>query len=389
MMTTQQQYKLIENTSFTKQSDGKVHVRCQRENHVVNFMVNENIMEFMQAFSAYQTVAQVASKLEGKGFNSEQVVSFSEKVFSSPLSHCFKQGLHYTHPKKILTRFGFKLKDVFRNSRLVAVVSAVDSNNEEVVLRVVKAPRDDKNFARQESRLNFEYQLLSELREIENVIDAYKLEDDSYVALAYKYINGTSLKDFVNRRHTIKQRVELALEIVRTFRAIHEKGFLHGDIHPSNILIDDSGKPTVIDFDCAYKIGGPVADRIGGVPHFFPPENTNESWFDQSKSIPISYYGELYQIGLVVYYCLTGKLLFDKPGYSELMEAISNNSFEVFNQTPEGEYIEENILEFIKQCVSKSPEKRELACNKLDEALAEMLGVNYKNYLNECRVELT
>ena len=112
MSTTQQQYKLIESTSFTAKTNGKIHVRCQREKHVVNFMVNENIMEFMQAFSSYQTVHQAADRLQKSGFKAEQVIKFAESVFNSPLSHCFKQGLHFTHPKEILARFGFVLKDI-------------------------------------------------------------------------------------------------------------------------------------------------------------------------------------------------------------------------------------------------------------------------------------
>jgi len=371
-----EQYKLIETTEFTVDDKGIVYVYCKRESYTVSFQVNKTIQEFMQAFSTYKSIEEVADELSKKGFKHQQVVEFATKVFKTPLSQCFKQGLRFTHPKNVCASFGLSLKKIFRNTKFQTVLLAQCEQGQEKVIRLVKVQKHEKEFTPQYKRANFEYDLLSRFSDVDTIINVEKLENDKFIALAYPFYNGLSLKKYVFEPLRLFNRVLLAKEIISTIFLMHHNHVVHGDIHPSNVLVSKQGKPMLIDFDCAYQIGGEKAGKVGGVPHFLPPENASENWLSEESPVPISNLGELYQIGLITYYCLTAKLVFDKTSLTDLIQDIKTAQGQWYNITPEGEKIDSQLIAALKQCTHIEPERRVEGASKLLSVLENMLTLH-------------
>ncbi|HEX7023435.1 MAG TPA: lanthionine synthetase LanC family protein [Gemmatimonadales bacterium] len=71
------------------------------------------------------------------------------------------------------------------------------------------------------------------------------------------------------------QLLELALGLVRAYARLHDRGVLHGDVHPRNLLIGRGGETCILDFGIARALP-PLRFRRGGgrggVPRYFPPE---------------------------------------------------------------------------------------------------------------------
>ncbi|HYE17442.1 MAG TPA: serine/threonine-protein kinase [Tepidisphaeraceae bacterium] len=95
------------------------------------------------------------------------------------------------------------------------------------------------------------------------------------------------------------------LDIVDTFvqaaqglKAMHQLGWAHCDIKPNNILRNDRGHVTVIDFGQSCKIGT-VKERIQGTPDYIAPEQVNRK--------PISQQTDVFNLGATMFWVLTGK----------------------------------------------------------------------------------
>jgi eukaryotic-like serine/threonine-protein kinase len=101
----------------------------------------------------------------------------------------------------------------------------------------------------------------------------------------------------------------IAQAITRTYAALHQRGVLHGDVHPSNVLITADGSVKLIDFGVAGPIGPesslPTAADRGGVPFFFEPELARAclaGW----HSAPPSQAGEQHAVAALIYLLMTG-----------------------------------------------------------------------------------
>jgi serine/threonine-protein kinase len=60
--------------------------------------------------------------------------------------------------------------------------------------------------------------------------------------------------------------------ILDAYATLHERGVIHGDVHPRNILVSESGEVRVIDFGLSYLADGPAPQPRAGVAFFFEPE---------------------------------------------------------------------------------------------------------------------
>jgi eukaryotic-like serine/threonine-protein kinase len=142
---------------------------------------------------------------------------------------------------------------------------------------------------------------------IVSIFDRGESEDGTYY-IAMEYLSGGTLKDRILTRGALPARTAaaVALQIAQALRAAHERGVIHRDIKPHNILITDSGDVKVTDFGIARAASSSTMTKTGsilGTAHYISPE--------QAMGEPVGPASDLYSLGIVLYEMLTGELPYD------------------------------------------------------------------------------
>ena len=128
-----------------------------------------------------------------------------------------------------------------------------------------------------------------------------------------KYIDGCSLEQLL--RATGPLAPDLALHVIDqvalALQYAHERGVVHRDVKPGNILLDRSGGVVVTDFGIAKVAEAEQLTRTGiaiGTPHYMSPE--------QWRIEPLTPASDQYALGAVAYYLVTGDVPFDGTQYA-------------------------------------------------------------------------
>src|SRR5947207_1438894 len=120
-----------------------------------------------------------------------------------------------------------------------------------------------------------------------------------------KFIEGGHLDEVVRRDPMSTRRaVELLVKIAHTVQFAHERGILHRDIKPGNILLDKKGEPHLTDFGLARLVETESTVtrtlEVLGTPSYMAPEQA------VGNNAAISAITDVYGIGAVLYQLLTG-----------------------------------------------------------------------------------
>jgi serine/threonine protein kinase len=142
---------------------------------------------------------------------------------------------------------------------------------------------------------------------IVSVYDQGRSEDGAYY-MAMEYVPGGTLKDRIRRDGALAPDAAagVALQITDALRVAHEKGVIHRDIKPQNVLVTSSGDVKVTDFGIARAASATTATTTGtvlGTAGYMSPE--------QAKGEPVGPQSDLYSLGAVLYEMLTGNLLYE------------------------------------------------------------------------------
>jgi eukaryotic-like serine/threonine-protein kinase len=126
--------------------------------------------------------------------------------------------------------------------------------------------------------------------------------------IAMEFLPGGTLKDRIMSKGALPARTAaaVALQIAEALQAAHERGVIHRDIKPHNILITESGDVKVTDFGIARAASSSTMTRTGsilGTAHYISPE--------QAMGEPVGPASDLYSLGVVLYEMLTGELPYD------------------------------------------------------------------------------
>jgi serine/threonine protein kinase len=174
-----------------------------------------------------------------------------------------------------------------------------------VALKVVPQYRaQDPQFV---ERFNREARIAARLRH-PRIVSVHEVGTmGSFPYFSMDYIEGSSLRAVVERRHPLPQEdaTSIVVEICRAVAHAHSKGIVHRDLKPENVMIDTEGDVFVMDFGLARAVEDSaltVPGTIMGTPFYMSPEQLDGEKLDERSDI--------YSIGLILYYCLTGEELF-------------------------------------------------------------------------------
>jgi eukaryotic-like serine/threonine-protein kinase len=140
---------------------------------------------------------------------------------------------------------------------------------------------------------------------IVSIFDRGEWDGTYYIAM--ELIRGRTLKDVIRERGPAPAdaAVDIVLQILRAARFAHQRGVVHRDIKPHNVLIDEEGRVKVADFGIARAGASDMTETgsVMGTAQYLSPE--------QAQGRPVDARSDLYSIGIVLYELLTGSLPFD------------------------------------------------------------------------------
>ncbi len=131
---------------------------------------------------------------------------------------------------------------------------------------------------------------------------------------AMEFIRGVPLTEFAaSKRLGTRERLELVARICDAVYHAHQKGVIHRDLKPGNILVDESGQPKILDFGVARATDSDiqtttlqtdVGQLIGTVPYMSPEQVGGDPSELDTRS-------DVYALGVIAYELLAGRLPYD------------------------------------------------------------------------------
>ena len=141
-----------------------------------------------------------------------------------------------------------------------------------------------------------------------NIVKVYDVSfGDRLQYIVMEYVEGITLKEYIEQQKVInwKEAVHFVTQILRALQHAHDKGIVHRDIKPQNIMLLQNGNIKVTDFGIARfsrsETRTMTESAIGSV-HYISPEQARGEITDDKA--------DLYSVGVVLYEMLTGQLPF-------------------------------------------------------------------------------
>ncbi len=206
----------------------------------------------------------------------------------------------------------------------------------------------------------------------ENVIRIYDLgEAEKIKYISMEYIKGQDLRKFIQTSGslTFETAINLTRQMCEALKVAHQKGIVHQDIKPSNVMIDNNGQAYIMDFGLArslYIDEEGITGGISGTPQYMSPEQARGEKVDQKSDI--------YSLGIIMYEMLTGKPLFKAKTTKEYvqmhMTEIPKSPSKINPHIP---HLLENI---VLKCLEKDKDKR---YQSIEEILLELKKIKLEH----------
>lgn len=184
--------------------------------------------------------------------------------------------------------------------------------------------------------------------------------------IVMEYIDGITMKEFIEQQGVLKWKdtVHFITQTLRALQHAHDRGIVHRDIKPQNIMLFPDGTIKVMDFGIARfarEEGKTISDKAIGSVHYISPEQASGDVTDEKSDI--------YSVGVMMYEMLTGVKPFDgdNPVSVALMH-MQNDAKplrEVNDSVPEG------LEEIVMRAMQKEPSKRYQSASEMIKDIEE------------------
>jgi YVTN family beta-propeller protein len=197
-----------------------------------------------------------------------------------------------------------------------------------------------------------------------NVIPIYEAGDaDGSLFIAMRYVEGSDLKALLRAGPLSPERaVVLASQVAGALDAAHRRGLVHGDVKPSNVLIDSDEHAYLADFGLTKRLSDPRAPdgeaQLMGTIDYVAPE--------QIRGEEVDGRADVYSLGCLLHECLTGRQPFKRGNDAATLYAH-------LEEAPPPTHTQADPV--LARALAKAPGERFETCAELVEAARQALGV--------------
>lgn len=248
-------------------------------------------------------------------------IELVERIAATPLASVFKA-------RRKGTDLWISLKVLTQEAR----------NRSEIVESFLNAAKEGRRFAHPN---------------IVPVLDAG--QSGSSVYRASEWVEGETLRDLVTRRGPLpeKEAIRIFRELCDAVSYIHRQGFIHGNLHPENILIDKAGHARVTDHGRVRPVLSPSQwesspDPLAARVHYAPPELMRQE--------ELTFRSDVYSLGAVLFFMVTGGTVFTGRDGAQLARKYLQE------QMPSAREIVDTVSEktsaLLRRMLRRTPEKR-------------------------------
>ena len=187
-----------------------------------------------------------------------------------------------------------------------------------------------------------------------NIVKVYDVSfGDLIQYIVMEYIDGITLKEFIERQGSLrwKDAVHFTIQILKGLQHAHDKGIVHRDVKPQNIMVLPDGTIKVTDFGIARFARSEqrtITDKAIGSVHYISPEQARGEKTDEKADI--------YSVGVMLYEMITGQLPFQAE--SAVSVAIMQLQREPKLPTEINGSIPLGLEQITMHAMQKSPDRR-------------------------------
>ncbi len=350
---------LAKQVVFSKASGNKIIASVQRGESITRYTINESILSFLDHFKEAKTIASVIDDLSPKGNEqvARQLYEFASGILKTPLLEFETNEREIHTAQNAVEAEGFTLINAYKDRKYDGVYLVEDGSKQRHVMKIVKTTRASENATAIKEKIQNEYDILSLFKADKNIVNASLYSEKKHTMMLLDYIEGNSLTSCISKQTDPLIRLSYCQQIIKSIRALHELSFFHGDIHTSNFLVTDQDEVIMIDLDCACNKDYKYIPKVGGALHFTPPENLIDSWYSTRADLP-TIPAEVYQLGTVLYYVLTGTPPFRGETYQQLKDNIMHNTDIATVDCFDSQQLNIRVSDMVIQCLNKSPDQR-------------------------------
>ena len=205
-----------------------------------------------------------------------------------------------------------------------------------------------------------------------NIVRVYDTgEFGEHLYFTMELVEGQALSDLVdNKRLSLRRSVEIARDVALGLQHAHEKGVIHRDIKPDNILIDPGGTPLITDFGLVRDTGLEESrltksGAVLGTPYYMSPEQA------AGQGHHLTGGADLYSLGVMLYQMLTNELPFKAQTQIELCKMIVQDAPP--RPSSHNPSIKGDLEAIVLKCLEKGPERRYSTAGDLADDLDRFL----------------
>jgi hypothetical protein len=179
-----------------------------------------------------------------------------------------------------------------------------------------------------------------------NIVTIYDVGQDGDVRyIVMEYAEGQALRDMLHTAPPLRagQALDIMIQVCDAVGFAHEKGIIHCDVKPQNVLVQADGKVKVTDFGIARAFTTGTSEQRGklwGTPYYAPPELISGQ--------PLTPASDVYAIGVMLYEMLCGRRPFEGQTAAEIARQ------HVTNAPPPIQQINPRITQYLIQVIDRA-----------------------------------